>query len=57
MFVSVISFFGTGRDARYEVVDYHNVDNVKVLEGRVIVFHDGFALQVPLDGRHSVMIQ
>lgn len=57
MFVSVISSFGTGRDARHEVVDYHNVDNVKVLKDRVIVFHDGFALQVPLDCRHSVMIQ
>lgn len=57
MFVSVITDYSTIYDVWRNKDDYFDVDDVRILKDRVLVHHDGRILQIPLDGRHSVLIR
>lgn len=56
MVVTVITDWNLPYDNWQEQKNYYKVHAVKVFKNRVLVFHDASVLQVPLDGRHSVII-
>lgn len=58
MVVSVISAFDNfDSSQKRDSVDYYDVKEFKLLEKRALIHAGNKVIQVPLDGRHSILIR